>query len=72
MYYILAAIFFVVVYLALVKLLSSMLKGCLVTAGLFVLVFSAYTLFRSQQGPIILFDYLLIDNFNVSVLGTSL
>ena len=72
MYYILAALFFVVVYLALVKLLSSMLKGCLVTAGLFVLVFTTYTLVRSSQEPIILFDYLLIDNFNVSVLGTPL
>lgn len=72
MYYILAALFFVVVYLALVKLLSSMLKGCLVTVGFFILVFSTYTLIRSAQEPIILFDYLIIDNFNVSVLGFPL
>lgn len=72
MYYILAALFFVVVYLALVKLLSSMLKGCLVTAGLFVLVFATYTFVKSTQAPVVLFDYLLIDNFEVSVLGSPL
>jgi len=66
MYYLLAAIFFIVVYFALAKLLSSILKGCLVTAGIFILVVGAYIFLKSTVEPVILFDRIKIDNLRIS------
>ncbi len=66
MYYVLAAIFFIIVYFALTKILSSMLKGCLVTLGIFILISSGYALLKSTKEPVTLFNTYVIDNFNIS------
>lgn len=66
MYYLLAAIFFIVVYFALAKLLSSILKGCLVTAGIFILLAGGYIFLKSTTEPVILFEKIKIENFKVS------
>jgi hypothetical protein len=65
MYYVLAAIFFIVVYFAFAKLLSSILKGCLVTAGVFILLLTSYVLLKSSVEPVILFDRYKIKNFRI-------
>ena len=66
MYYVLAAIFFIIVYFALAKILSSILKGCLVTVGIFVVLGAVFVFVKSIQNPVVLFNYITVDNFNVS------
>lgn len=65
MYYILAIIFFVIVYVALTKVLSSIFKGCLLTLGIAILCIGGYYMYKSTQEPVIIFDRYVIDNFEV-------
>ena len=65
MYYILIAIFLIIVYFALTKILSSLFKGCLVTLGIFALVAAGYIMIRSSQKPITLFNTFEVDNFQI-------
>lgn len=66
MYYVLAVLFFIIVYFALTKILSSLLKGCLVTLGIFLLVVGGYVFLKSTKEPVVLFDTYVIDNFKVT------
>ena len=68
-YYLLALIFFGILYFTLAKLLSSILKGCLVSVGIFVIVFGTYVFLKSTKEPVVLFHSILIDNFDVTYLG---
>ncbi len=68
MYYILAAVLFVIVYFALAKILSSILKGCLVTVGAFLLAGTVYYFLISTKQPVTIFDFIMIDNFQVSLI----
>jgi hypothetical protein len=69
MYYILAAIFIIIVYVTLTKILSSIFKGCLVTVGVSVLVILGFIFLKSTKEPVTLFNKVLIDNFQVEVLN---
>ena len=71
MYYLLALIFFVILYFTLAKLLSSILKGCLVSVGIVVIVFGVSAFLRSTKEPVTLFNKILIDNFQVTFLGEN-
>ena len=66
MYYLLAAVFFIIVYFALAKLLSSILKGCLVTAGIFILLVGSYIFLKSTTEPVILFERFRIEDFKIT------
>lgn len=66
MYYILAAIFFIIVYFALTKILSNLLKGCLVTVGIIALIAAGYVSLKSTKEPVILFNTYVVDNFKIT------
>ncbi len=66
MYYVLAAIFFIIVYFALTKILSSLLKGCLVTLGIFILFVGGYVFLKSTKEPVLLFNTYIVDNFKIT------
>lgn len=68
MYYLLAAVFFIIVYFALAKLLSSLLKGCLVTVGVAALVYFAYAFVTSSVKPVTILNRIVIDNYQVEIL----
>lgn len=70
MYYVLAAIFFIVVYFALTKLLSSIFNGFLVTVGIFILLSSVYVFLKSTKMPVVLFNSVVVDNFQVRFVGS--
>ena len=72
MYYLLALIFFVILYFTLAKFLSSVLKGCLVSVGIVVIVFGISVFLKSTRAPVLLFDRIIIDNFEVTYTGRSL
>ncbi|MBT6401598.1 hypothetical protein HN803_01730 [candidate division WWE3 bacterium] len=68
MYYLLAAAFFIIIYFALAKLLSSLLKGCLVTAGVAVFVYFAYAFVTSSVKPVNILNKIIIDNYQIEVI----
>lgn len=68
MYYLLAVAFFIIVFFALAKLLSSLLKGCLVTAGVAAFVYFAYAFVTSSVEPVTILNKIRIDNYQVEIL----
>ena len=68
MYYVLAAIFLIIVYVTLTKVLSSIFKGCLFTVGVAVLIVAGFILLKSTKEQVTLFDRVVVDNFQVEVL----
>ena len=65
MYYLLLLLLFIVSYYVFVKLLSSLVKGCLM-AVLILILFVGVTLFlKSRREPVNIFNLYKIDNFEV-------
>ncbi|HLB51634.1 MAG TPA: hypothetical protein VJL30_01825 [Patescibacteria group bacterium] len=48
------------------KLLSSVVKGCISALALALLVIFILILIRSTKGPVTLFDKIEIDNFRIN------
>ena len=65
MFYLLAILLFIVSYYVFVKLMSSILKGCLMAVFILVLFSVIYVFVLSAQSPVYIFDYYKIDNFEV-------
>lgn len=70
MYYLLAAVLIFIVYIVFVKIVSSLIKGCLVTGGVFVLVVIGFLLLKSTKTPVILFDTFVVEDFKVTKIKT--
>ena len=65
MFYLLAALLFIILYYVFVKLLSSIVKGCLVAVLVLILVVAGSILFRSTRNPVYILDWYKVDNFNI-------
>lgn len=66
MYYILGAILIIIVYIVFVKILSSLLKGCLVGTGIIILVMAGFLFMKSSKEPVVLFNRYRIEDFKIS------
>jgi len=65
MYYLLLLLLFITVYYVFMKILGSLLKGCL-TAVLFVFVaYVISVMVKSTKQPVNVFGIYQVDNFNV-------
>jgi len=65
MYYLLLILFFIILYFVFVKLLSSILKGCLVAVLVIVLFIGIDVLVKSSKEPVNIFGLFKVDNFEV-------
>ncbi|OGC48117.1 hypothetical protein A2W32_00980 [candidate division WWE3 bacterium RBG_16_37_10] len=66
MYYFLALLFFTILFVIFVKLLSSVVKGCISALALALVVIFILILIRSTKGPVTLFNKIKIDNFKIN------
>jgi len=66
MYYFLALLFFTTLFVVFVKLLSSVVKGCISALALALVVIFILILIRSTKGPVTLFNKIKIDNFKIN------
>lgn len=65
MFYLLAALLFIILYYVFVKLLSSIVKGCLVAFLVLILVLVGITMVRSTKEPVNILNLYQVDNFNI-------
>ena len=65
MFYILTLILFIVLYYVFVKILSSIIKGCLVSGGIVFAIFVGYTLYKSTIAPVQIFGIWEVSNMKV-------
>ena len=65
MYYILVVLLFLVTYIAVARFLSSVAKGCVIAAFVFVFLVLAVILVRSMKNPVRLFNQYEIRNFKI-------
>lgn len=65
MFYLLAALLFIILYYVFVKLLSSIVKGCLVAVLVLILVLAGITMVRSTKEPVNILNLYQVDNFNI-------
>lgn len=65
MYYLLAAVFLIIVYLALTKILSSLIRGLLISLGLVGGIVAIYLMIKSTKEPVNVFGRYIIDNFEI-------
>lgn len=65
MFYLLALLLFIILYYVFVKLLSSIVKGCMMAVFVSVLILLVGVFIKSSREPVYLFDMYKIDNFNV-------
>ena len=66
MYYFLALLFFTILFVIFVKLLSSVVKGCISALALALVVIFILILISSTKGPVTLFNKIKIDNFKIN------
>ena len=66
MYYFLALLLFTILFVFFVKLLSSVVKGCVSAFVLALAVIFILIMIRSTKGPVTLFNTIKIDNFKFS------
>jgi hypothetical protein len=66
MYYIIFGAISLLVFYTLVKILSSVIKGCLTTVAIIVLVIALYLMYKSTVEPISVFNLYRIQNFKVT------
>ena len=66
MYYFLALLLFTILFIVFVKLLSSVVKGCISALALALVVIFILILIRSTKGPVTLFNKIKIDNFKIN------
>ncbi len=65
MYYLLALLLFILLYYIFVKLLSSIVKGCLVAFLVFLLTVIIVNMIRSTVAPVNILGLYRIDNFEI-------
>ncbi len=65
MYYLLALLLFILLYYIFVKLLSSIVKGCLVAFLVFLLTVIIVNMIRSTVVPVNILGLYRIDNFEI-------
>ena len=65
MYYLLALLLFIISYYVFVKLLSSVLKGCMFAILVLILFVLITAFLRSAKDPVYIFDMYKIDNFEI-------
>jgi hypothetical protein len=65
MYYILLLLLFGVLYYVFMKLLSSILKGCLVSLFISLVVSAGIILYKSTKEPVDILGFYTVDNFEV-------
>ena len=66
MYYIIFGALSLLVFYVLVKILSSVIKGCLSTLAIIVLVITLYLMYKSTIEPVSVFNLYRIQNFKVT------
>lgn len=65
MFYLLALLLFIILYYIFVKLLSSMVKGCLMAVFVLILVSVVVAFAKSTKEPVNVMGWYKIDNFNI-------
>jgi hypothetical protein len=65
MYYLLLLLLFIVLYTVFVKILGSLIKGCLMAFGIVLIVYTIYIMVNSIKQPMNIFGLYEVDNFNV-------
>jgi hypothetical protein len=65
MYYIFTILLFIIFYYVFVKLLSSVIKGCLTAVLVVFIIMALVIMIRSAESPIDLFGIFRIHNFKV-------
>jgi len=65
MFYLLALLLFIILYYVFMKLLSSIVKGCMMAVFVVVLVSLVFVFVKSSQEPVYLFNKYKVDNFKV-------
>ncbi len=65
MFYLLALLLFIILYYVFVKLLSSIVKGCMMAVFVVALVSLVIVFVKSSQEPVYLLDMYKVDNFEV-------
>lgn len=66
MYYIILALIALFVFYIFVKILSSVIKGCLVTVIVLVLVMTLYLMYKSTREPVSLLNLYKIQDLKIT------
>lgn len=66
MYYVLTILFFIILYLIFTKLLSSIVKGCLLSIGIVIFGIVIFVSLKSTKEKVILFNTFEVDNFQIT------
>ncbi len=68
MYYLIIAAITLVVFVVTARILSSLVKGCFVALGVFLIVITAFLVYKSSGEPIELFGIYRLHNFEITKL----
>ncbi|HBT66239.1 TPA: hypothetical protein DEA81_00745, partial [candidate division WWE3 bacterium] len=68
MYYVVLTLLILVVFVVAARILSSVVKGCFLAVGLFLIVITIFLLYKSTVEPIEVFGIYRIDNFRITKL----
>ena len=66
MYYLLALLLFIICYYVFVKLMSSIVKGCLMAVFVLILVTVVVIFVRSSKEPVNILNMYKVDNYEVT------
>lgn len=66
MYYLLLLLLFIICVYTFTHILSSIVKGCITTLGLALIVFIVYVFVSSVKKPVILFNEWTVNNFSIT------
>ena len=66
MYYVILALLILVVFVVSARILSSLVKGCFVAVGLFLIVITIFLLYKSTVEPVQVFGIFKIDNLKIT------
>jgi hypothetical protein len=66
MYYVLLLLLFGLLYFVFMKILSSVLKSCLVSLFIFVVVLTGIILYKSTKEPVNVLGLYLVDHFKLT------
>ncbi|MBN1162216.1 hypothetical protein JXA34_00555 [Patescibacteria group bacterium] len=66
MYYVLLLLLFGLLYYVFAKILSSMIKGCLVSAFILIVVLAGIILYKSTKEPVNILGLYVVDNFEIT------
>ncbi len=69
MYYLLMTALILVVFIVVTRILSSLVKGCLVSVLVFLIVITAFLLYKSTVEPIEVFGIYKIHNLEITKLN---